>query len=74
MVEPGSMQKNLNNLQKNEDTIASIFGKLVSGKAGYKAVIEKSKPQLRCSKCSFPLEGNEKFCQECGTKTDFLKN
>jgi rRNA maturation endonuclease Nob1 len=48
--------------------MASIMGKLLSGKSGYKAVIEKRKVELKCPQCSKILEGSEKFCPECGTK------
>jgi len=49
--------------------VADAFGKLVSGgRSNYKTVIEKTKPQLRCTACSKILEGKEKFCPECGKK------
>lgn len=35
------IQKRMNELQNNED-VASAFGKLISGRSGYKAVIEKN--------------------------------
>ncbi len=58
-----------------EDTkVADAFSRLVSGgKFGYKAVIEKKVEEIRCSKCRVKLEGNEKFCPECGEKTDWQK-
>jgi rRNA maturation endonuclease Nob1 len=56
----------LRKYQDNPD-IAAVFGKLVSGKAGYKAVIEKRKDIIRCKSCGKILEGEEKFCPECGT-------
>jgi len=63
-----TIQKRMNEMQNNEAQIQELFGKLVSGKLGYKAVIEKNKPTPKCSGCSKILEGNEKFCPECGTK------
>lgn len=51
---------------QNSSDLQDIFGKLVSGKSGYKAIIEKSKPIIRCSHCQQQLEGTEKFCPECG--------
>jgi rubrerythrin len=58
----------LRNLQENED-VYKAFSKLVSGgKHGYKAVIEKSKPVIKCPKCGNILSGDEKFCPECGNK------
>lgn len=48
--------------------MSAIIGKLVSGKSGYKAVIERKKEVLKCSQCGKILEGNERFCPECGNK------
>lgn len=65
-MEPNSIQKRMQEMQKNDEKIANLFGKLVSGKSGYKAVIERNKPIPRCSNCNLPLTGDEKFCPECG--------
>ena len=70
-MDPNSLQKRMNEIQ-NSEQIQELFGKLVSGKSGYKAVIDKTKPPLKCS-CGFILEGNEKFCSECGFKIDLKK-
>ena len=67
-MEPGSLQKRMQENQKNEEELQSIFGKLVSGKSGYKTVIDNTKPVPKCSKCNLPLMGDEKFCPECGNK------
>ena len=48
--------------------MASIIGKIVSGKSGYKAVIEKRKEVLKCPQCQSVITGEEKFCPECGNK------
>ncbi len=57
----------------NEKTF-DAFSKLVSGrKAGYKAVIERKKEIPTCKKCGKELEGIEKFCPECGEKTEWQK-
>ncbi len=48
--------------------MSSILGKMLSGKSGYKAVIEKKKEVIKCSQCGEILEGTEKFCPECGNK------
>jgi len=71
MVDAGSMQKKMNQLQAS-DSISDIFGQLVSGKKGYKAVIEKAKPIARCQ-CGYIFEGSEKFCPECGQPTSIAK-
>ncbi|MFA4960113.1 MAG: hypothetical protein WC548_00440 [Candidatus Pacearchaeota archaeon] len=48
--------------------VAGILGKILSGRDGYEAVIEKRKEIRRCLKCNWVLEGGEKFCPECGSK------
>ena len=55
------------------DVVAEAFGKIVSGRAGYRAVIEKNRPPTVCpnEQCKVSLTGEEKFCPECGTKTNF---
>jgi rubrerythrin len=60
-------------LRKYQDAeaIQDVFSQLVSGKKGYKAVIERKKEPVKCSNCGLILEGAEKFCPECGTKTNF---
>ena len=55
---------------QNSDDMAGIIGKLVSGKSGYKAVIERRVEPIRCKGCGKILEGTEKFCPECGTKVE----
>jgi len=53
----------------DSDEIAKAFSKLVSGgKAGYKTIIEKTRPTPKCSSCGQTLLGDEKFCPECGNK------
>lgn len=48
-----------------------LFGKLVSGKAGYKPVVEKKAEILMCRACMTPLLiQNQKFCHECGIKIE----
>lgn len=54
---------------QNDENIIDGFSKLVSGgKAGYKTIIEKTKPQPKCDSCGNILDGEEKFCPECGKK------
>ena len=63
-------------LRKYQDDakVADAFSKLVSGgKMGYKTVIEKKVEEIRCGGCHTKLEGNEKFCSNCGEKTDWQK-
>ncbi len=54
----------------DDEKVAEMFGRLLSGRAGYKTVIEKRKEQLRCKKCNYLFLGEEKFCPECGTKVE----
>lgn len=63
-------------LRKYQDSadVASAFSKLVSGgKMGYKTVIEKKVEEIRCLGCRTKLEGVEKFCSNCGQKTEWQK-
>lgn len=71
-MDPNSLQKRMNEIQ-NSEQIQDLFGKLVSGKSGYKAVIDKTKPVPKCT-CGKILEGNEKFCPECGFKIEHKKS
>lgn len=54
--------------QMNSDAVAEAFGFLLSGKKGYKTVIERKVEPIRCSGCQIVLQDNVKFCPECGTK------
>ena len=55
---------------QDDDKIKDIFGKLISGKAGYTTVIDKNVPIPECSNCNKKLHREEKFCPECGTKVE----
>lgn len=51
---------------KDKEKVKSIFGKVVSGRAGYEVVEEKRVAKIRrCENCNWVLEGGEKFCPEC---------
>jgi hypothetical protein len=59
---------------QESDAVADAFAKLISGgRPGYKTIIEKDKPVPTCQNqlCRLKLTGDEKFCPECGTKTNF---
>lgn len=68
-MDPNFMQQRMDEIQKN-DGISDIFSKIVSGKAGYKAVIEKKPMIIKCKNCQTTLDANQKFCHECGTKVE----
>jgi ribosomal protein L34E len=58
----------------NDQKTFDAFSRLVSGgKAGYKTVLERKKEVPKCNKCGRELEGIEKFCPECGEKTEWQK-
>lgn len=48
--------------------VSDAFSLIVSGKKGYKAVIERKKPQPKCVKCGRGGEEGQKFCSQCGGK------
>jgi len=44
------------------------FSKIVSGKMGYKTIIEKKKIPPKCIKCGRGGDNDQKFCPQCGGK------
>jgi rRNA maturation endonuclease Nob1 len=67
MTDPNSTQKRMNEIQRDE-SFASAFSQIVSGRPGYKAVIEKKAVVIICKGCGLKLEEGIKFCPQCGTK------
>jgi len=63
------MQDRMQELQKT-DGFSDAFSKIVSGKSGYKAVIEKKPMVYKCKGCQSVIDSNQKFCHECGTKVE----
>ncbi len=55
---------------ENGDSIQDAFSKIVSGKSGYKAVIERKKPTPKCVKCGRGGDVDQKFCPQCGGKME----
>lgn len=53
---------------QNPESIQDAFSKIVSGKSGYKAVIERRKIPPKCEKCGRGGEEEQKFCVQCGGK------
>jgi uncharacterized OB-fold protein len=66
-MDPNDMQRRMQDLQKSGE-FASSFSKILSGRPGYNAVIEKKVITIRCTNCGLILEDTVKFCPECGTK------
>jgi rRNA maturation endonuclease Nob1 len=67
------LQKQMNDLQSNASNNSSFqeaLGKLFSGRAGYKPVIETKQIIIQCKNCGKILEDTQKFCDECGTKVE----
>jgi Zn finger protein HypA/HybF involved in hydrogenase expression len=64
-----SIQDRMNQHQQDE-SFSGVLGKLLSGKSGYKPVIEKKYVQAKCKNCGLLLEESFKFCPECGTKVE----
>jgi hypothetical protein len=58
------------NDEKEKEKIRAIMGKVLSGRAGYEAILEERKEgvQKRCVKCNWGIEPGTKFCPECGSK------
>ena len=55
---------------QNNDAVLDAFSKIVSGKAGYRTVIEKKVVIIRCPSCQTVLDASQKFCHECGAKVE----
>jgi NADH pyrophosphatase NudC (nudix superfamily) len=53
--------------EKHEE-VRGVFGKIVSGRAGYKTILEKRTRKIKKCECGYPLMNAEKFCPECGKK------
>jgi len=71
MVDANNIQLRMQELQQS-DGFADVLGKLISGREGYKPVIEKKIEVLICKKCMTPLLiQKQKFCHECGSKMEY---
>jgi len=57
----------LRKYQKPE-AILDAYSKVVSGKSGYKAIIERKKILPKCTKCGRGGDDGQKFCPQCGGK------
>lgn len=68
-MDANSIQKRMHEIQ-NDASFAGAFGKLISGRPGYKPVIETKHVAVKCKNCGKILEDTQKFCDECGTKAE----
>lgn len=56
----------LRKYQDSED-IQDAFGALLSGRPGYKPIIERRIDPVKCEQCGQLITDNAKFCPACGT-------
>ncbi|MEK6899190.1 MAG: zinc ribbon domain-containing protein [Nanoarchaeota archaeon] len=54
--------------QMDDPKVQEAFGFLLSGKKGYKPVMERRVEVKRCPSCNIFLKDEVKFCPECGMK------
>ena len=54
---------------EERDKIRKILGKVLSGRGDYEVVEEKREEKIKKCRCGWPIESGQKFCPECGTKT-----
>lgn len=68
-MDANSLQKRMNEIQ-SDASFSDALGKLVSGRSGYKPVIESKQVIVRCKNCNKIMDDCQKFCDECGTKVE----
>lgn len=69
MSDANFLQERMQEIQKNE-SFADALGKILSGKSGYKPVIEKKEILLVCKQCRLILDKDWNFCPNCGLKIE----
>ncbi len=59
-------------LRKYQDAnaIEDAFGKILSGKSGYKPIIERRVDPVKCKTCNLVVDGHKNFCPQCGSKLE----
>ncbi len=65
-------QKAQEDMQRSDQFI-DVFSKIVSGKAGYKTVVQVKPITIKCNGCGIELHQTQKFCHECGTKNGVVE-
>lgn len=73
MSEIYDRQKIQQELQRSPEFV-NIFSKIVSGKPGYKSIVEVKPIVTKCKNCGTTIEEKQKFCHECGTKNESAEN
>jgi zinc-ribbon domain len=68
-MDANSLQKRMNEIQQDA-SFSNALGKLLSGRPGYKPVIETKQVVIKCKNCGKILEDGQKFCHECGAKVE----
>lgn len=53
---------------EDPDSIRDAFSRVVSGKVGYKTILERKKIPPKCAKCGRGGDDGQKFCPQCGGK------
>ncbi|MEK6825764.1 MAG: zinc ribbon domain-containing protein [Nanoarchaeota archaeon] len=53
---------------QEEEALQEAFSKVVSGKSGYKTIIERKKIPPKCIQCGRGGDQEQKFCAQCGGK------
>ncbi|MBS3085005.1 hypothetical protein J4411_03795 [Candidatus Pacearchaeota archaeon] len=72
-MDPNNIQMRMREIQSSE-SFSDALGKLLSGRAWYKPVIEKKTEVLICENCNTPLLiQKQKFCHEFGNKIENSK-
>jgi rRNA maturation endonuclease Nob1 len=72
-MDANSLQHRMNEIQSNatnDQAFQSALGKLFSGKAGYKPVIETKQVVIKCKCCGRVMGDGQKFCDECGARVE----
>jgi len=69
LPENKKMGSNIDLRKYQESTeIEDAFGKILSGKSGYKPIIERRVDPAKCLACGLVVDGHKNFCPQCGGK------
>lgn len=68
-MDANNIQHRMNEIQADA-SFAGALGKLLSGRPGYKPVIESKQIIVRCKNCNKIMDDSQKFCDECGARVE----